>query len=433
MPSTETGKAKQRTKRAEEKLRKQPEKEAKEAATKERKRKYDRQLLAIKRLLTKVGSEDNDIDISMFTPYISSKRKGAQLTPRQQALIASTEKIHTSQRETQMRMVEAIKVKKEHTHEVLATLLEVQKQQREERRATQKEFRDELKARHKEQMEELVARQKAQTEELKARLKGQDEAWKAGKEEQAAELKARQDEQVEELKLQHTEQAEFLKDLIKGRTEVIETDVKSLIQTCKKDNQLQREDLEMIKSEIGDEDDNEIEAKAKARSGSSFFMNLFPSSAKSPAKKSSPLKKPSLKDPPHVNVAVNLEDKQVESTEKDLTETEEDVTETQGDEKTEDVGVEEVDAEDTGAEEVIDFESFSSIQLKTILTPKYIRALIPSNLDAALVACNDANLLRHQGLNVHVLQAFCKSYGLSQYGSKKDVISRLKGKLDSRK
>ena len=393
MPSTETGKAKQRTKRAEEKLRKQPEKEAKEAATKERKRKYDRQLLAIKRLLTKVGSEDNDIDISMFTPYISSKRKGAQLTPRQQALIASTEKIHTSQRETQMRMVEAIKVKKEHTHEVLATLLEVQKQQREERRAAQKELRDEL---------------------------------RDG-------LKAREEKQVEELKVQQVEQAEFLKDLIKGRTEVIETDVKSLIQTCKKDNQLQREDLEMIKSEIGDEDDNEIEAKAKARSGSSFFMNLFPSSAKSPAKKSSPLKKPSLKDPPHVNVAVNLEDKQVESTEKDLTETEEDVTETQGDEKTEDVGVEEVDAEDTGAEEVIDFESFSSIQLKTILTPKYIRALIPSNLDAALVACNDANLLRHQGLNVHVLQAFCKSYGLSQYGSKKDVISRLKGKLDSRK
>jgi hypothetical protein len=72
----------------------------------------------------------------------------------------------------------------------------------------------------------------------------------------------------------------------------------------------------------------------------------------------------------------------------------------------------------------------SADELKKTLTARYVKNKNTledgSDLESALVACCNAEIVAWSGLKVPVLQAFAKRFGLSPHGHKNDIAKRLK-------
>jgi hypothetical protein len=67
----------------------------------------------------------------------------------------------------------------------------------------------------------------------------------------------------------------------------------------------------------------------------------------------------------------------------------------------------------------------SAIQLKAELTPVRIKNFAKLELNEAFYACFDKDLIAYSGLHVKCLQEFCKGFGHSPYGGKRDIVKRL--------
>jgi hypothetical protein len=108
-------------------------------------------------------------------------------------------------------------------------------------------------------------------------------------------------------------------------------------------------------------------------------------------------------------------------------EEEEDALDSEEEEDVANVALDSEEEEDSGLEATDDFPwtTMAPAQLITFMTVPFIMGF-DGDLDLALVACIDANIVSYRGLSVRALQAFAQRLGLPCNGAKTDIANRLK-------